>query len=391
MNFSKRGCSMAILVATVLIALGGFLVYRYISSRVDFGPTISPGGQIELDLPPGFQSTVFADGLDQPRFIAFDPNGSLLVAERGQSRITSLHDRDQDGRAEDIQSFAEGLSGVHSLVYHAEAWYTAVPTGVIRLEDLNGDGWAEDIAVIVQDVPGSGQHRTRTVDFLPDGRMVLSVGSSCNVCDEEDPRRASILIYDGPSGEGERIYASGLRNAVGLAIHPETGELWATNNGRDLLGDNVPPDTIHVIYENADYGWPGCHAGEVVDPDYGTSQGCDGVEQPKVLIQAHSAPLGLVFYSSDAFPAEYQGDLFVALHGSWNRSEPTGYKVIRIPINDGKVTGPAIDFASGWLDDQANSAFGRPVGLAVGLDGALYVSDDKGGFIYRIHYSGEDM
>jgi glucose/arabinose dehydrogenase len=219
--------------------------------------------------------------------------------------------------------------------------------------------------------------------------MVLSVGSSCNVCEEEDPRRATVLVYDGPDGEGERVFASGLRNAVGLAVHPETGELWATNNGRDLLGDDIPPDTIHILLEGADYGWPSCHAGEVIDPDYGHSEVCNEVIKPAVQLQAHSAPLGLVFYTADAFPAGYQGDLFVAFHGSWNRSQPTGYKVVRIPVHDGEASGPVEDFATGWLDDDTSNAAGRPVGLAIGPDGALYVSDDKGGFIYRISYSGE--
>jgi glucose/arabinose dehydrogenase len=238
-------------------------------------------------------------------------------------------------------------------------------------------------------VPDDGQHKTRTVAFLQDGRMVLSVGSSCNVCEEEDPRRGTVLVYDGPNGEGERVFASGLRNAVGLAVHPETGELWATNNGRDLLGDDIPPDTIHILLEGAGYGWPACHGGEVIDPDYGHPGACEQVPMPAVGLQAHSAPLGMVFYAGDSFPAEYQGDLFVAFHGSWNRSEPTGYKVVRIPVRDGDASGPVEDFATGWLDDETSSASGRPVGLAVGPDGALYVSDDKGGFIYRISYSGE--
>lgn len=387
MKISRSGCSVAMVVATVLIALGGFLVYRYISSRVDFRPILGLGEEAKLDLPPGFESTVFAEGLDEPRFIAFDPEGVLYVAERGKDRIVTLPDLDGDGRADAIQSFAEELEGVHSLVNYLDAWYTGVPTGVIRLNDLDGDGQAEVREVVVDGLPDDGQHKTRTVTFLPDGRMVLSVGSSCNACEEEDPRRATVLVYDSPDGEGERIFASGLRNAVGLAVHPETGELWATNNGRDLLGDDIPPDTIHILLEGADYGWPACHGGEVIDPNYGPPEACEQVSEPAVRLQAHSAPLGMVFYTANSFPAEYQGDLFVALHGSWNRSQPTGYKVVRIPVHDGEASGPVEDFATGWLDDETSNASGRPVGLAVGPDGALYVSDDKGGFIYRIDYS----
>ncbi|MFQ5409037.1 MAG: PQQ-dependent sugar dehydrogenase, partial [Anaerolineales bacterium] len=168
---------------------------------------------------------------------------------------------------------------------------------------------------------------------------------------------------------------------------PETGALWVTNNGRDLLGDDLPPETIYVVQEGVDYGWPYCHSGWLVDPEFGFNGACDGVPAPAVEMQAHSAPLGLAFYTGAAFPDEYHGDLFVAFHGSWNRSIPTGYKVVRIPIRDGAVNGPAEDFATGWLDETTDEVSGRPVGVAVGPDGALYVSDDKGGFIYRIAYA----
>lgn len=389
MNVSRRGCSFAMVVATVLIAVSGFLVYRYVSSRVDFRPTLGPGEEAVLELPPGFESAVFAEGLDEPRFIAFGLDGVLYVAERGRDRIVSLPDRNGDGRADETRAFAEELWDVHSLAYSGDAWYAGVPTGVIRLNDSDGDDRAEVREVVVEGVPDDGQHKTRTVIFLPDGRMVLSVGSSCNVCEEDDPRRATVLVYEDTVGGGEQVFASGLRNAVGLVVHPETGQLWATNNGRDLMGDDIPPDTIHILLEGADYGWPACHAGQVVDPDYGHPGACNGVAEPVVQLQAHSAPLGLVFYSADAFPAEYQGDLFVAMHGSWNRSQPTGYKVVRIPVDDGKVSGKVEDFAGGWLDEETSNASGRPVGLAVGPDGALYVSDDKGGFIYRIRYAGQ--
>jgi glucose/arabinose dehydrogenase len=309
------------------------------------------------------------------------------VAERGNKRIVSLPDMNEDGLADEIQLFAGELGRTHSLVFYEGSWYTGVPTGVIRLEDTDGDGQADIRDTVVDGIPDSGSHKTRTVAFLPDGRMVLSVGSSCNVCEEEDPRRAAVLVYDGPGGQGERLFASGLRNAVGLAVHPGTGELWATNNGRDLMGDDLPPDTISVVSEGADYGWPYCHAGEIVDPDFGSATDCETVTRPAARLQAHSAPLGLAFYTGHSFPGEYQGDIFIAFHGSWNRSTPTGYKVVRIEVEDGLLSGPVEDFATGWLDEDSGEASGRPVGLAVGPDGALYVSDDKGGFIYRIQYT----
>jgi glucose/arabinose dehydrogenase len=220
----------------------------------------------------------------------------------------------------------------------------------------------------------------------PDGRLYVSVGSSCNVCEEEDERRAAISVYE-IDGSGGRIFARGLRNAVGLAIQPGTGQLWATNNGRDWLGDDSPPDTGYLVRDGGDYGWPRCHNGRIVDPDFGTRDACDGVEAPAVEFQAHSAPLGLAFYDGDQFPEAYSGDLFVAFHGSWNRSRPTGYKVVRIPFENGQPDGQVLDFVSGWLQD-ASTAPGRPVGLAVAPDGSLVVSDDKAGLVYRIHYRG---
>lgn len=373
--------------AIVLVLSGLFLYWRY-GRHVNLVGSTSDSGFAPIHVPPGFQVEVFAQGLSGPRFITFGPDGRLYVADRGNGRIAALSDDDQDGQADTIQTFADNLNSPHSLVFHDDAWYVGVPTGVIRLQDTDSDGVADSRQTLIDDYPTSG-HSTRTVLFLPDGRMVVSIGSSCNLCAEEDQRRAAIVVYDGPDAGGEQIFASGLRNAVGLALHPETGDLWATNNGRDLLGDDLPPETVYIVREGENYGWPLCHAGDIVDPDMGYAGACQSVVAPVVKMQAHSAPLGLAFYTGDQFPSEYRGDLFVAFHGSWNRSTPTGYKVIRIPLNGSEPAGPPVDFATGWLDLEANVAYGRPVGLAVGADGALYVSDDKGGFIYRISYVGE--
>ena len=242
---------------------------------------------------------------------------------------------------------------------------------------------AEMVDVIVDDLP-SGGHNTRTVLFSPDwSTLYVSVGSSCNVCEEEDSRRAAILRYD-PDGSRASIYASGLRNAVGITIRPGTDELWATVNGRDMLGDDLPPETVYRVREGEDYGWPRCHSGRIVDPEFGGPDACQGVPLPMMEMQAHSAPLGLAFYTGQAFPEQYRGDLFVAFHGSWNRRVPTGYKVVRIPMQDG-TPGAAQDFAAGWLTEEG-SVWGRPVDVITGPDGGLYISDDSGGVIYRVYY-----
>lgn len=389
----KRKTTWLILILMFVCLISAVAVYWIWGRQVNFSGATGSGSTADLSLPPGFSASVFAQGLNGPRFIAFGPDGVLYAADRGNGRIVALPDEDGDGSADAIRVLADKLDAPHSLVYHQGAWYVGVPSGVIRLIDSDNDGAAESREAIIDDIPTSGNHRTRTVEFLPDGRMVLSVGSTCNVCDEEDQRRATVLVYDSPAGDGQQIFATGLRNAVGLAIHPESGQLWATNNGRDLMGDDVPPETVYIVKEGGDYGWPVCHSGRIVDPNLGFDGACEGVEPPVIEMQAHSAPLGLAFYppsptGNDRFPSDYWGDLFIAFHGSWNRSTPTGYKVVRLPLNGVAPAGPLEDFATGWLNEADGSSSGRPVGLAVGPDGALYVSDDKGGMIYRISYQG---
>jgi glucose/arabinose dehydrogenase len=244
---------------------------------------------------------------------------------------------------------------------------------------------ATEPAVVVPDLPPGGGHWTRTIAFGPDGRLYVSVGSSCNVCREQDPRRAAILRYEA-DGSGERLFASGLRNAVGIAFQPGTGALWATVNERDWRGDDLPPDQITEVKEGRFYGWPDCFAAggrAVPDDRFSGSASCPPMALPTIEIQAHSAPLGLAFYTGRLFPPEYRGSLFVAYQGSWNRSVPTGYKVVRVPFQNGNP-GAVEDFATGWLAD--GRVHGRPIDLAVGADGALYLTDQSAARVYRISY-----
>jgi glucose/arabinose dehydrogenase len=306
------------------------------------------------------------------------------VAERGADRIVRLPDQDGDGLADGVEIVADGLARPSSIAFHQDgSLYVGETTRILRLSDPDGDGVYQERAVIIDGLP-SGGHSTRTVLLSPDGEhLYISVGSSCNVCIEEDERRAAI-VRTNPDGSGEEIYATGLRNAVGITFRPGTDELWATNNGRDWLGDDQPPETVYVVNEGEDFGWPRCHAGRIVDPEFGGPDACEGVADPAIEMQAHSAPLGLGFYSGEAFPADYQGDLFVAFHGSWNRTTPTGYKVVRIPMENG-TPGAVEDFATGWLRDDGSN-WGRPVDVLTGSDGGLFVSDDGDGRIYRIFY-----
>ena len=385
MTKRRRILNLIAVALVVVVVIGGVFAYRAVTSQVSLVGILARGDEGQISVPEGFEVGIFAEGLDRPRFMNFGPDGRLYVAERGANRIVVLDDEDGDGRSDSQKVFADEVDDPHSIVFYEGAWYVGVPTGVIRFTDHNGDGHSDERETLIDSYATSG-HNTRTVEFLPDGRMVVSVGSSCNVCEEGDPRRATILAYQNQNADGEHLFAHGLRNAVGLTLHPSTGELWATNNGRDLMGDDLPPETVDIIREGADYGWPRCHSGRITDPGYGFVGACDEVETPIVEMQAHSAPLGLVFYEGDSFPEPYRDDLFIAFHGSWNRSELTGYKIVRLPFEGNEPGLEVVDFATGWLESDQKTVTGRPVGLAVGPDGALYMSDDVGGFIYRIAY-----
>lgn len=378
----------AVLIVAVLVAAAGFAwKHREYPLSLLTGEVHPVGGtpqQTALRLPPRFTAEVYASGLSRPRFLTFGPDGVLYVAEAGGGRVTALPADPSTGKAARHVTAASGLQSPNSLAFVGNTLYVGEISHVARMM-VDASMRASNQQDIITDLPPDGNHVTRTVLIGPDGNLYVSIGSSCNVCIESDPHRASVWVYN-PDGSGGRRYVYGLRNAVGMAINPITHEIWVTNNGRDLMGDNTPPETIYALREGANYGWPGCHAGDIIDPDFGSPGACNGVEQPLVKMQAHSAPLGLVFYSATKFPASYRG-LFVAFHGSWNRSVPTGYKIIFLPLDGaGHIAGPPQDFATGWLHNGAMS--GRPVGLAVGPDGALYVSDDSAGLVYRISYSG---
>jgi glucose/arabinose dehydrogenase len=338
-----------------------------------------------LVVPAGFAIDVFADRVGSVRFMAVDPTGTLLVSEPSSGRVLALPDRNGDGKADGVRVVVDGLDQPHGLAFRDGALYVAENARVQRFHYDPATMKAARPVAVVKSLPAGGGHWTRTVVFGPDGHMYVSVGSSCNVCRESDRRRAAILRY-AADGSGEQIFASGLRNAVGLAFQSGTGVLWATVNERDWRGDDVPPDYVTEVREGTFHGWPDCMVvGGKAIPDDRFERGarCENVTSPTVEIQAHSAPIGLAFYTGSQFPAEYRGSLFVAFRGSWNRTVRTGYKVVRIPFRDGKPAGVE-DFATGWLEGAA--AWGRPVDLVVGRDGALYLSDQGAERIYRISH-----
>src|SRR6266542_3247794 len=359
---------------------------------LDVAPQFRSGRLAEprtLTLPAGFTANVFAAGLTSPRFMAIGPGGTIFVTGMTGGQIYALPDRNSDGVADEVQVWADNLRQPHGLAFHEGYLYVGETNRVVRFRVGPDDTRQGDSEPVVAELPSGSGHWTRTVGFGPDGKLFVAVGSSCNVCEETDQRRAAISVYNADGSDG-RVFMRGLRNAVGLVWRPGAAELWATNNGRDQLGDDVPFETVYQARDGGNAGWPNCYpapGGILPDPQFGQPNICQTVDAPAVTFQAHSAPLGLRFYDGNNFPEAARGDLFVALHGSWNRSAPVGYKVIRIPFAGG-TPGQAEDFVTDWMASEGNrgSVWGRPVDVLVAPDGAMLISDDDGGAIYRITY-----
>jgi glucose/arabinose dehydrogenase len=341
-----------------------------------------PGGNRPLYLPAGFQVQVFAAGLQSPRHLAEGSDGAIYVTERTAGRVSRLPDANGDGVADQVEVYVTGVELAHGVTWHQGSLYVGATDGIYRFTPPVHPG---DRGVKIVDLPPRGGHYTRTARFGPDGKLYVTVGSTCNVCREQDPRRAAMWVYN-PDGTGGRLFARGLRNTVDFAFHPDTGAIFGVDNGRDHLGDDQPPEELNLIQDGGDYGWPVCHGQGIVDPDLGAPDSCQGKTPPVLALQAHSAPLGVQFYTGTQFPEAYRGSLFISFHGSWNRSRPTGYKVVAVPFQDGRPAGPPSDFLTGWL--AGGEAWGRPVGLLQTRDGALLIADDKGGVIYRVTYTG---
>ncbi len=331
----------------------------------------------DIQVPTGFAVEVYAADLANVRTLKFGPDGMLYAAQSEEGRIVRLDPSVAGGEPAIV---ADDLNQPYGMAFHDSALFVGEHHQVIRLD---GPDHTRSV-VVVPDLP-TGGHWTREIVFGADGMLYLSVGSSCNLCEEDDPRRAAVSRYR-PDGSGGEVIATGLRNAAGLAVHPETGAIWASQNERDMAGDDIPPEEINVLTDGTDFGWPFCYGAKLPNREYPDPARCAATTAPALAMQAHSAPLGMVFYTGDQFPEEWRGDLFVAFHGSWNRSRPTGYLLAHVDVQDGRPVSYE-PFASGWLE-EGGRVTGRPVYPAVGPDGSLYLSDDEGGRIYRIRWVG---
>jgi glucose/arabinose dehydrogenase len=393
-------------------------------SASNFSRVVSKPASAAPQVPPGFRAELVVSGLQDPRVLRVAPNGDIFIAESAAGRIRVLRIPDDMAKASSNQVFASGLNGPFGMAFYPPGsdpqWVYVANTGsVVRYRynsgDLKAHGKPE---VIVPNLPGAGNrstqrgHITRDIVFSKDGsRMFVSVGSASNDAEDIGRRdaaaiarweaerglgtawgnetdRAAVLVFD-PNGRNRHVFASGIRNCVGLAVHQLTGDIWCSTNERDELGDDLVPDFITRVGEGAFYGWPWYYLGANEDPLHRGERPDlrNKVTVPDVLVQAHSASMGMVFYEGSQFPPEYKGDAFAAQHGSWNRSKRTGYKVIRVRLRDGIPTGEYEDFMTGFVINDT-SVWARPVGIAVAHDGAVLVSDDANGTIWRVSYVG---
>jgi glucose/arabinose dehydrogenase len=374
-------------------------------SSANFPKVVAKPDNMWPQAPAGFKVELYVhEGLTEPRQIRMAPNGDFFVADSRGGEIKIFRGRDKEGKPEQVSTFATGLKQPFGINFYPMGpnpqWvYVGSPSNVVKYPYHNGDLKATGPAeTVIPDLSTTGStggfHWTRDIVFSKDGkRMFVAVGSGSNVDDPDthsgEFHRANILEYT-PEGKFVQIYGAGIRNPVGLAINPQTGELWCSVNERDELGDNLVPDYVTHVQEGGFYGWPWYYTGAHQDPRHEGKHPelKDKVIVPDVLLQPHNASLGITFYEGSQFPKEYQGDLFAAEHGSWNRSVRAGYEIIRLPMDNGHASGMYEDFITGFVTPDGN-AWGRPVGVVVAKDGSLYFTDDGYKAIWRVSYTGK--
>ncbi len=384
----RSGFSYIARILTVGILASGLLVACNGDANQEGPPALPPAALSDIELPPGFEISLFAEGVVNARSMSLSPGGVLFVGTRSEGSVYALVDRDGDFVADEQFVIATGLNMPNGVAFRDGALYVAEVSRILRFDDIEANLDSPLPPTVVRDdFPTDAHHGWKYIAFGPDGKLYVPVGAPCNICNPGDPY-ASILRMNADGTELE-TYARGIRNSVGFTWHPETHELWFTDNGRDHLGDDVPPCELNRAPEpGLHFGYPFLHGKDVVDPEFGDVEPPDGTDSvaPVQELGPHVAPLGMEFYTGGSFPDEYRNQVFIAEHGSWNRSEKIGYRVMMVRLD---ASGAAVSyepFATGWLEGQEN--WGRPVDLELMPDGSMLVSDDQGGRIYRIAWAG---
>ncbi|HKL38968.1 MAG TPA: sorbosone dehydrogenase family protein [Bacteroidales bacterium] len=344
-------------------------------------------GKLYLDLiemPEGFHIETYATGLEDARSMAMGPRGNIFVGNRTEDKVYLLRDTNSDFKADERHVIAEGLNMPNGVAYYQGDLYVAEVNRILRFPDIMEHYNQEpSFEVIYDNYPTDRHHGWKYIDFGPDGKLYVPVGAPCNICESEQPIYATITRMD-PDGSNLEIYAEGIRNTVGFTWHPETEELWFTDNGRDRMGDNIPPDELNKApAKGLHFGYPYCHGNDISDPKLGKGKSCQDYIKPEQELGPHVAALGVIFYTGDMFPKSYKNQILIAEHGSWNRSEKIGYRLMKAGMENGEVQSYQ-PFAKGWL--QGEQVWGRPVDILQLHDGSLLVSDDYGDAIYRITY-----
>jgi glucose/arabinose dehydrogenase len=339
----------------------------------------------KIKMPAGFTIQVYAEVPDA-RSMALSPSGILYVGNRDGKEVYAVKDTDGDNKADKRWVVATGLNMPNGVAFRDGTLYIAEVSRITKIDKIESKLDNPGKPVVVNDTyPTEGHHGWKYIAFGPDGKLYIPVGAPCNICESKDPIYASITRMNA-DGSGREIFASGVRNTVGFTWHPQTKELWFTDNGRDMLGDETPNCELNVAPKSGiHFGYPYRHEGSVKDPEFGDKRPCSDFVAPVQKMGPHVAPLGLKFYTGSMFPAAYKNQLFIARHGSWNRKQKIGYDLSLVKLNGNKSAGHEA-FASGWLDEKEQKSWGRPVDVLVAPDGALFVSDDQAGVIYRITY-----
>lgn len=359
------------------------------SAAAKRSPPAPPNTDTKLTLPDGFRIAPFATNVPNARAMTLGDDGTLFVGSRDAGKVYAVVDEDDDGRADRVHVIAAGLSQPAGVDFHEGALYVSAIDRIVRYDGIEARLDNPPKPVTVSDAfPSEEKHGWKFIRFGPDGWLYVPVGAPCNVCESEDPRFASIMRMK-PDGSELGVFAHGVRNTVGFDWHPETGVLWFTDNGRDWMGDDRPPDELNrAPGPGMHFGFPWCHGKGIRDPDYDTGKACDAFIEPVLELGPHVAALGMRFYTGTVFPPAYRGAVFIAEHGSWNRTTPIGYRVMVVKLDDeGRPLGYE-PFVEGWLDKDEDEAWGRPADVLVHPDGSLLISDDRAGWIYRVTYEG---